>query len=981
MCGGPSPLADGLERRRPLSPTEAVRSFEIADGFVLELAAAEPAVTDPIAATFDENGRLYVAEMRGYPFDPPAGAAPQGRIRLLEDKDGDGLFESSRVFADRLQWPSGIACWKSGIFVSAAPDIVYLRDTTGDGVANMRRTVFSGFGTGKSEDIVNNLKWGPDHWIYGASSYNGGVVRHAQRSEADGVPLASNDFRFDPLTETFQAVEGTGGDFGNAFDDWGNRFGSNSGNPVIHAVFPLEHVVEGMEPPELAARIFESERLVYPISAPEPWRAARKNHWSRWVDTTHEMRARRFPAEELALQGHYTGGAGLGIYRGAAYSPEYRGNAFSPEPAGNLVVRSILERSGVTFRARRATAGREFLASSDSWSRPVNFANGPDGCLYMLDMYREVIEDPSAIPDEILDHLDYSSGREMGRIYRIVPEGFAPGPPPRLGTASVAELVGALEHESGWWRSTAQRLLYERRDGAAAPLLRGLLATSSKPRSRLHALWALDGLGELDERTLLEALGDEHAAVRQAAVRLSARAPVLGAGLRAQIRSMASDESAPVRFRVALAVAELHASGGAEVLASILSRDADDPWIRTAVLSAAGQNSVTLLAALLENRQFVEDPRSHAAVKQLAANVAATGSSESMRSMLDLAGNLGEAERTRARIAITAGIAAGLERAGSSLRSLRNDRPSPELWSGIERVLAQAPRVAGDRASPTLDERIDAIELLTLAAPGTALEALEPILSPDEPVRVQLAAIRSLGAHRGPAVGRAIVDGWRGYSPAVRREALEALFGRQERLGPFLSALETGAVVPSQLDPARRAALQNHRQAAIRESARAVLGSSEVLIRREVMERYGSAIRAPGDPTRGARVFERECATCHRLGGTGHSVGPDLRERAASPREELLADIVDPNRSLQSNFVNYRLDTTDGQVVTGILARESPVSVTLRRGEGIEDRVPRSKVESLTSMGLSLMPEGLEDAIRPGEMADLLRFIQSQARR
>lgn len=979
-CGSRSPLEDGLERRNPLSPAEALETFQLAEGFRLEVAASEPNVTDPIAMSFDANGRLYVAEMRGYPFDPPPGGEPAGRIRLLDDEDGDGVFETARVFADRLHWPSGIACFNGGIFVSAAPDILYLKDTTGDGVADIRRTVFTGFGTDKSEDIVNNLKWGMDHWIYGTTSYNGGTVRHAERAGDRELPLGSDDFRFHPVTEVIEATEGTGGDFGNAFDDWGNRFGSNSVNPVIHAVFPLRHVVDGMEPARLATPILESDRLVFPISDPEPWRAARKTYWSRWVNTTHEMRAQRFPPRELALQGHYTGGAGLGIYRGAAYPAEFHGNAFTPEPAGNLVLRMTVDRAGVTFRARRATAGREFLASTDNWFRPVNFANGPDGCLYMVDMYREVIEDPSAIPDEILEHIDFYTGQDMGRIYRITPASFERGALPQLGEASAFELVALLDHEDGWWRSTAHRLLFERQVVKASAALRASVRRSQSPRGRLHALWSLAGLGQLDDGTLLAALADAHPAVRQNAVRLSESRLLGSSALSESVASLAADEDPAVRFQVALAVPGMDRGGGSLLLARILRADPGDEWIRAAVLSGARENPLALLGLLLHEASFLANPDSPGAVRQLADNVAGRESPDAIRAVLSATSNLTGPHGKWLRMAAAAGIASGLARAGSSLPAMRDSGEHPALGAAIAEVLAEAPTVAVDKGSGNLPERTEAIRLLSWAPLEAALSALDALLSPDEPAEIQLAAVRSLSAHGGREVGQILVRGWRSYSPAVRREAVEVLFSRAERLQPFLDALERGTVVPAHLDPARRSALLEHPREEIRVRARQILSSAEVSSPEEVIREYRSALVTDGDATRGEAVFERECATCHRLGDKGHEVGPDLIEKASAHREELLVDILDPNRSVQSNFVNYRLDTVDGRVVTGLLAREMPRSVTLRRGEGIEDVVARADISTLTSMGLSLMPEGLEDEIGPAEMADLLSFVQSQSR-
>ena len=979
-CGGKSPLANGLERRPPLSPAEALRSFQVAEGFRVELAASEPNVADPIAMAFDESGRMYVAEMRGYPHDPPPGGGAAGRIRMLEDKDADGFFETAGVFADRLHWPSGIACWKGGIFVTAAPDILYLKDTDGDGAADIRRTVFTGFGTQKSEDIVNNLRWGLDHWIYGTTSYNGGTIRHVERDEGGGLPLGSNDFRFHPVTEAFEAVEGTGGDFGNAFDDWGNRFGSNSGNPVIHAVFPLRHWVEGMEPRRLAEPVPLADRRVYPISRPEPWRVARKEHWDRWVDTTHEMRARRFPPRELATHGYYTGGAGLAIYRGAAYPPEFAGNAFAPEPAGNLVLRTVLEASGVTFRGRRGAPGRDFLASTDNWFRPVNLVNGPDGCLYLADMYREVIEDPSAIPGEILEHVDYYTGQDMGRIYRIVPDGFARPAPPQLGQADDFELVALLGHADGWQRETAHRLLFERSAVRAAAALSASVVQSQSPRGRLHALWVLEGLDRLDEGTLVAALADTLGAMRKSAVRIAESRLPDSPALAARLAAMSGDPDAAVRFQVALAVPALGRDDAPRILASILRRNPGDEWTRAAVFAGARDDSLALVDLLLGDPSFLSNSDSAGAVSQLASIVATNEPPEAVLAVLEAAAGVRGPPGRGIRVAALSGIAAGLQREGSSLREYRDARASPPLRSVIDDALAEAAAVAADRDPADEAERTRAIRLLSWAPRTEAITALATLLSPDEAASVQLAAVRSLAAHGGAEVGRVLLDRWRSYSPAVRREAAEVLFRSEERLRLFLDALAAGTVVAAQLEPARRMALLEHPSPGIRAQARRILSEVEAASPEDVIRDYRLALDMEGDASRGAEVFDRECATCHRLGGMGHEVGPDLVERASSSREELLVDILDPNRSVQSNFVNYRLDTVDGRILTGILAREYVRIVTLRRGEGFEDTVMRSRIASLTSMGLSLMPEGLADEIAPAEMADLLRFVQSQAR-
>ncbi len=972
-----------LVELEPLKPEEALKSFEIEEGFHLELAAAEPHVADPIAMAFDENGRMYVAEMRDYPDDPPSEGDPAGRVRLLEDTDGDGVFEKSTIFADRVHWPSGVACWKGGVFVAAPPDIFYMKDTTGDGVADVRRVIFTGFGTRTSENMMNNLKWGLDHWIYGASSYNGGTVRHAESLNAETVSVRSNDFRFHPLEEKFEAVEGNRGDFGNCFDDWGNRFTSSAGSPIIQAVIPARYVAQNpyLTVSRLSTAIFQSDRRVYPISQPEPWRVVRQNFWSRWVDTSHDMRAARFSTRELTPQGYFTGGAAVEIYRGSVYPKAFQGNAFTPEPAGNLVVRSILEKAGVTFLARRADTDREFIASTDNWFRPVNFVNGPDGCLYMMDMYREVIEDPSAIPHDLLEHIDYYTGQDMGRIYRIAPDGFEGSRPPRLANAGVDELVGLLEHPDSWWRETAHRLLFERQDKGAGEGLKKMARASKSPQGRLHALWSLEGLGILDETTLLTALDDPHAALRENAVRLAESRLPKSRIIREKVLSMVSDANPGVRLQTALTLSLVEGNAATKALAEILRRDATNEWVQAAVLSAARARSDVLFNLLVADRSFASRPGSLPALKRLAAVVGARNKPGEILSILRTARQTFSSRQPESRLGILSGISDGLTHSGNSLLVLQESENTP---ASLKRIIGEsfqeAQLIARDADKQPSQNRLEAIQLLGGAPYAAAAETLTKLLSPAEASEIQLAAVRSLSMHPNPEVGQILVDRWRSFSSPVRREVVEALFSREKRLPPLLDALEKEIVPITHLDPSRRQALLDHPQEEIRLRAQKLLADRRTPTRKKVLERYRSALTPSGDPARGAEVFDRDCATCHQLDGRGHNVGQDLREVAGDSREELLTNIIDPNAKVQSNFINYRLDTLDGQILTGIIARETENSVTLRRAEGIEDVVPRSKIRDLTSMGLSVMPEGLEEGISPEEMVDLISFIQSRTR-
>ena len=405
--GDDDDLARELPRIPSMSTDQALKSFQIQPGFRLSLAAAEPLVTDPVSACYDADGRLYVVEMRGYPYPENS---PTGNVRRLEDTNGDGTFDKSTVFADGLSWPTGVLASDGGVFITVAPDIIYAKDTNGDGVADLQRVMFSGFGTQNVQGLVNGLIWGPDGWIYGTSSSNGGEIQNRTHPDQKLVSVRGQDFRFRPDGSAFEAIAG-GGQFGHAFDDWGHRFTCNNSNHIRQIV---------LEPGDLASNpaltvpsviqdiaVEGPAAPVFRISAPEPWRVVRTRQ--RVADP--EMLAKLAPTERFAA-GFFTSATGVTIYRGTAYPAEYQGNAFIGDVGANLVHRKLLAARGAEFQATRADQNVEFLASPDNWFRPVNFVNTPSGTLLILDMYRETIEHPFSIPEPIKKHLDLTSGRD-----------------------------------------------------------------------------------------------------------------------------------------------------------------------------------------------------------------------------------------------------------------------------------------------------------------------------------------------------------------------------------------------------------------------------------------------------------------------------------------------------------------------------------------------------------------------------------------
>ena len=393
-----------------VAPSQVSATLRAKAGFTMDLLAAEPLVASPVAMCYDENGAAYVVEMIDYPYTNKATHqawkdnatdASTGRVRKLVDTDGDGVFDQSYLLAEGLSWPTGICCWKGGVFVTATPDIWYLKDTDGDHRADVREKVFTGFRKYNVQAVINNPQWSLDNRIVIAGATNGGTVTTVGHAEISPLKFLRNDLRIDPRTAKIEAIAG-GARFGHGIDDWGNRFLCNIRNPAQHVVF--DGTLAGRNPylsvpnPVYDVRESGDTLPVLRISPWEPWRDLRAR---RWVAENHGG-----PRSELVAGGVFTSAAGVTVYRGAAYPAEYRGQIFTCEVANNLIQRQLVSPDGVTFKVVAADLDAEFVASTDVWFRPVNLVNAPDGTLHVVDMYRETIEHPWSIPDDIHAKLD-----------------------------------------------------------------------------------------------------------------------------------------------------------------------------------------------------------------------------------------------------------------------------------------------------------------------------------------------------------------------------------------------------------------------------------------------------------------------------------------------------------------------------------------------------------------------------------------------
>ncbi len=987
--GDPPAPASASFRIVPQEPDTALQSFHVRDGFRLQLLAAEPLIEDPVAMEYDEWGRAYVVEMRDYPYtdkstDKPfverTTDLPLGRVRLLVDQNGDGVFDRSTIFAEDLSWPTGLALWQGGVFVTATPDLWYLKDSDGDGRADVRRKIFTGFRKFNVQAVINNLKWGVDHKIYGAGSSNGGTIVNEGAPSAAAITLATNDFRFDPLTHDLEALSG-GGRFGLAFDDWGNRFICNIRNPIRQAVFPdaaLKRNPLALLPAAVQDVAEAGDTIpVYRTSPPEPWRIANASRLAADALTPS-------PRSETVAAGYMTSACGLTIYRGSAYSPAYYGQAFLGEVAGNLIHRQQLVPQGIAFSGRRLDERSEFVTSDDNWFRPVNFVNAPDGTLHVLDMYRETIEHPWSMPDDLKALVDLESGRDRGRIYRLAPPGFAYAVPTRLGDLSSVELVAYLQHANGWHRDTAHRLLFERQDPRAVAALRELARgeTGGSPVAkagadfhavgRALALWSLQGLHALEADDVLAALRAPEGELRRQAVDLVGRGFVDSDDIRNQLLQLSADDDIRVRFEVALALATCDDDRRTAGLKRLVQGSLDS-WLNAAIVTSAAELEPTLLEELVSADSNLAPPALELA-RQLAEIVAARGRLADVERVLKLAQRQATraAQSSAAATTLLTGLAHGSKRAGHKLTEWLT---AAELKMWVRDQLQVSSETALDGARD-LPSRTAAFDLLTqLAWPEVAAVA-ERVLAASEPPEIQLAATRTVLSFRELAAGELLLAQYRQLSPPVRVEILQGLAARPESARLLLDAIQQGELRAGDLSPTQRGLLLRSRDASVQERARQLLASLPSQERGPIVARYRAGLQAQADLAKGEATYRRICANCHHLRGVGTDVGPPLETVLRRSAEELLLHILDPSREVLPNYQEYIAQLDDGRTVTGMIAEETPTSITLRRAGRVDEVIARRNIEELVASGKSLMPEGLENELSPADVNDLIEFLR-----
>ena len=555
-----------------LTAEQALKTFTVAKGFHVELVATDPLLGDPISMQLAPDGRIWVLEMRGYMNDVDAKGEdlPVGTIAVLEDTDGDGRMDKRTVFAKDFVMPRAMSLIGDGLLVAEPPHLWFLRDTNHDGVADEKTEIAKDYGTTTNpEHNANGLVWMMDNWIYSAN--------YTAR------------FRYEGAGKFAREATITRGQWGITQDDTGRLYYNSNSDPLRVDAVPSAYLRRNPNFPGTGTNV----QLASPRLPTFPGRVTTGiNRGYNTLDKDGKLMA-------------VTAACAPVIYRGDLFPAEFRGDAFIAEPSGNLIKRiKLTERDGAITGAN-AYEGAEFLTSTDERFRPVSLFNGPDGALYVVDLYRGILQHRTYVTSYLrreIESRDLGTGIGLGRIWRIVPDG-APKANFKLGLAgaTTAQLVAKLGDASGWTRDTAQRLLVERRDPAATAALRRFAVSAANPLGRLHALWTLDGAGALDVPTVLAALADPDARVCAGAIRVAERflKPTVDAAVFARLTPLAARPEAAVRLQLAFTLGEVKTPAADAASRALLVAAGAQPYLVDAVVSGIGRREADFVEAIV----------------------------------------------------------------------------------------------------------------------------------------------------------------------------------------------------------------------------------------------------------------------------------------------------------------------------------------------------------------------------------------------
>lgn len=945
-----TPADESIAPVAPLNPQESLAAWKIREGFRVELMAAEPLLLDPVAIDWDLKGNLWVIEMADYPLGMDGKGKSGGRVRVLKKSRSDGPYDQSFLFLEGLNFPTGIVTWKNGIIVTAAPEIFYAEDTNGDGVCDSKKLLFSGFHEGNQQLRMNGLRWGLDGWLHCASgSHTPNYGKESKiRSHVTGkeIALGSRDFRFHPETGELVPLSGPS-QFGRNNDDWGNWFGVQNSFPLWHYVLEDHYLQRNphLVPPNPREMLTESNPRVFPVA---------------------EIAKQPNPHTRV---GRFTSACSGMVYRDQLLSlGEGDGHAFTCEPVHNLIQHNILHRDGTSFRMSRDVPGEvpDFLASTDPWTRPVMVRTGPDGALWVVDMYRYIIEHPQWVPadaqKELAPYLRLGDGR--GRLYRVLPESTPVRAVPDILAASSLQLVELLDHPNGWVRDAAQQRLLSLNDPAVFPALKASLKQVPTTPGKLHAMYTLSILQKgLQPAELVLLLKDESEEIRRHAVKLSEQSDLTNESLANSLVHLADDPSAAVRLQLACTLGEWDSSASRETLARMLVSQQNDAYLEAALFSSLNAGNVEAAMEKVAG-QPLDQANTREIYAKLLAQAFAFGETASIQKTVQR-GAESASELARAMLCLAAAYRSP---SGKAVVAGLNQETIATIHSQARELLSSG-KGAGWKSAASVEllfQRPQEVEV--------DREFARELLSRNLSSPLTAALIQHLGKQKGLEYGELILSGWGGYLPAARSQALEVWASRAEWHPLLVEAIDRGLVNPQEISLAMQQQFVAGRKSSV---------AKELQSRFESMRSAGTnpvakqdVLKLTGNSNRGQAVFRKHCIDCHKFNGEGFSVGPNLGSITGRTMENLLDAILTPNQAIEPKYLNYVVALDDGRTLSGVIESDTGNSLTLIKAKEERASVLREEIDELKSTGKSLMPEGFDKTIPSQELADLVRYLQ-----
>ncbi|MCH2183322.1 MAG: c-type cytochrome [Mariniblastus sp.] len=969
----------GDEALRPKSPEASLRAIEVDPKFRVELVAAEPLVQDPVAFDWGPDGRLWVVEMADYPLGLDDRGKPGGRVRVLEDTDGDGKYDQSTLFADNLPFPTDVMVWRDGVLVTAAPDVLFLADHDGDGRSDHREAWFSGFNEGNQQHRVNGLRWGLDNRVYLANGDSGGRIQSVKTGET--IDINGRDLRIEPDGGAMQALTGQT-QHGRCRDDWGNWWGANNSIPMIQFVLDDHYLARNPFVPPPDPRFFfrQGDWGLFPISRVV-------SHYSGYQSP---------PAGQAS---QFTSACGTIVYRDSLLGDELAGNLFVSEPVHNLVHRRVVEQNGLLRRPVKPAdeAGREFLRSRDSWFRPTSLRTGPEGALWIADMYRLVIEHPEWIDDTVEETLDLRNGHTMGRIYRVLP---AEGPvrsPVDLTDKTPQQLVRMLNHPSGTLRDLVHRQLLWREDRITNRLLRQTFLESPHPKQRLTSLCILSGRDALTIDLLIDALQDDHPGLRRHAIRISERWtdpeqapwPLAGSDDAStdapdpkQVQATLFDslfqlaqreQDREVLRQLAYTLGEFEQPAAARLLGQMLARHRDDPYLSAAALSSIQGQLPGVLAGVWQ--EVGDAAPADLPIEPLVQTALGQHDMASVQTIFRQVMPTDEQPLDRQRLQWLAAIDQRVQDAGYAMVDIL---PSEQTDQTLQKVRGKARQLLVDSEQ---ERAVRTAALRFLVTDPSFMDrdtdAILALLTPQTPADLQQTVIEAIGRTKSNATLNQVLAGWDQYGPLTRDRIIGQFLQRPVTTRLLLGAVDRQLVPPRDINLAYSQALIHDPDPEIASRSARLLDPGINQQRQNVIDHYLPIVKQGGDPERGQVHFKTTCSACHQLGELGYPVGPNLAALNDLSADFLTTHILDSPRAIEDKYRNYIALTQDGRQYSGLLQAETATSLTLIGQQGETHTILKRDLEEggFRRSQVSMMPQGLETSLDPAAMADLVSYI------